>query len=338
MRLIGSLSNPFLVRRFCLYLAHRGIAHSSDARQDVVLGTPQYQIWIHDEDQVALALSLWEQFQHNSLDPMFRVEGPLPAAERRVKEHPLRAYVRAVTTPVTWAILLLSVLFFMLDVQQSYLLQQEGRGTQLTQVESLLLFDVPEQGGGYTSVWRGFSSWILLKWMTGSGEWAEGPLFVKIRQGEVWRLFSPALLHRDFLHILFNMIWLWMLSRPMEERLGSRKMILFVLMVGVGSNVAQYLMSGPFFLGYSGVITGMAGFIWMRMRIAPWEGYPIPRNTLLFLGLFVIGMVLLQGVTFVIRLATSTQMSSHIANSAHIVGAVMGMWLGRTSWFTRRAH
>ena len=45
----------------------------------------------------------------------------------------------------------------------------------------------------------------------------EIPLFEKIRQGELWRLFTPCILHRDFLHILFNMIWVWILVKQIEE-------------------------------------------------------------------------------------------------------------------------
>ena len=40
---------------------------------------------------------------------------------------------------------------------------------------------------------------------------------------------------------------------------------------------------------------GMAGFIWMRQRKAPWEGYPLHPSTFSFLGLFYFGHVILAG-------------------------------------------
>ena len=70
-------------------------------------------------------------------------------------------------------------------------------------------------------------------------------LFGKIRQGEVWRLFTPVLLHGGILHLLFNMAWVWMFGRLIEQRLGSFKYLFLSIIVGVISNVAQYLMSGP---------------------------------------------------------------------------------------------
>ena len=236
-----------------------------------------------------------------------------------------------IRTPCTLVILFLCIFFFLLNAQEAASLQ-----TSLTAVESWLLFDIPSFSKGHFAFWQGISSWLFLKVTTGSGALAEGPLFMKIREGEVWRLFSPALLHRDFLHILFNMLWLWMFSRPMEERMGSLKMIVFVLTVGVASNIAQYLMAGPLFLGYSGVVMGMAGFIWSRIKMAPWEGYAIPLTTLYFLGLFVVAMTFLQGVSLFLKLFTSFQGGPHIANTAHIVGAVVGIALGRSSWFMRR--
>jgi murein DD-endopeptidase MepM/ murein hydrolase activator NlpD len=47
----------------------------------------------------------------------------------------------------------------------------------------------------------------------------------KISQGQVWRLFTPCLMHRDFLHILFNMVWVWLLAKQVEERMRKFKML-----------------------------------------------------------------------------------------------------------------
>ena len=83
-----------------------------------------------------------------------------------------------------------------------------------------------------------------------------------------------------FYTFFFNMAWLWYLGRQIEQRAGSVRMLLMILVVGIIANVAQYLMSGPYFLGFSGVVVGMVGFIWVRQRVAPWEGYPLPRGVL----------------------------------------------------------
>ncbi len=162
------------------------------------------------------------------------------------------------------------------------------------------------------------------------------PMFEKIRQGELWRLFTPCILHRDFLHILFNMIWVWILLKQIEERLSKWKICLLILLIGVLSNVSQYLMSGPYFLGFSGVAVGLAGFIWMRQRKAPWEGYPLQKGTILFLLFFVVAMFALEILMFSLQLFSSVKITPSIANTAHIVGGLAGMLLGRISFFARR--
>lgn len=185
---------------------------------------------------------------------------------------------------------------------------------------------------------RGFYDWCLLKFKTGDASEAEGPLFIKIRQGELWRLVSPCVLHAGLLHILFNMIWVWMLSRPIEQRIGFLRTAFLSVGVAIGSNLVQYLMGGPFFVGYSGVVMGLAGFIWSRQKIAPWEGYPIQKSTLLFLVFFVLAMFGLQLTSFILQAFSDVQFPLQIANTAHIVGGILGALFGRMNFFSWRVR
>jgi GlpG protein len=132
------------------------------------------------------------------------------------------------------------------------------------------------------------------------------------------------------------MIWLWVLGRPIEERIGTLRTILFTLVLGISTNTIQYLISGPLFLGYSGVIMGLAGFTWMRGRVAPWEGYPLNRSTAIFLAVFVLAMFSLQMASFLIQLFTDLPFILNIANAAHIGGGIFGALLGRLSFFSLR--
>jgi GlpG protein len=183
--------------------------------------------------------------------------------------------------------------------------------------------------------WRGIYAFFMTGKRAGWERAKEIPMFEKIRKGEIWRLFTPCLLHRDFLHILFNMIWVWILLKQIEERLKKWKIGLLILFIAVVSNVAQYLMSGPYFLGFSGVAVGLAGFIWMRQKKAPWEGYPLQKGTVLFLLFFILAMFALELVTFSLHLFSVIKLTPSIANTAHIIGGGMGILLGRISFFGR---
>lgn len=187
------------------------------------------------------------------------------------------------------------------------------------------------------SYWEGGYDLLLQKLQGGKVQQPLPPLFEKIRQGEVWRLFTPCLLHHDILHLIFNMIWLVVLGKQMGQRLTAPKYILFVLLVGVFSNTCQYLVSGANFLGFSGILCGMLAFIWVRQKKAPWEGYPLPRSTILFMLYFILTMLGIQLISFYLEVAHQVSISPGIANTAHFAGAFSGALLGYFSYFSWNA-
>jgi len=187
--------------------------------------------------------------------------------------------------------------------------------------------------------WMGLYEIILKKFQKQKTEksYVSVPLFEKIRQGEVWRLFTPAILHSGFLHILFNMLWLWYLGKLMEPRLKFIRFLLFIIIVAVISNTFQYLMGGPYFLGFSGIITGMIGYIFIRQKVAPWEGYNVPNAIFYFIGIFIFAMMFLQIGSFLFQIfKPKVGFTPGIANTAHIVGALIGMGLAKIPFFAWR--
>ena len=67
------------------------------------------------------------------------------------------------------------------------------------------------------------------------------PGLADIRQGEWWRLVTPIIIHLGWLHIIFNMMWLHELGKIFEHKHGALKLILFILITGVFSNLVQYI-------------------------------------------------------------------------------------------------
>ena len=321
MRLIGHLDNENDAKRLTHFLKTKGMETHCDGFFDPNTGHMSYSIWVYEEDKIDDAQKEFAQFLQQPTHSVY--DTPMQEAVTMKDEI---AAPRMAATPFTVFIIGLCALVFFLNWMQE-------TGGEITPIQETLLFDFPQ---GVTPLWRGAYDWVLLKMTGGSTSLAEGPMFTRILEGEVWRLFSPAILHTETLHILFNMIWVWILCRSIEQKIGFFRLLLMILVVGIGSNIAQYLMSGPFFLGFSGVVMGFAGFIWMRERIAPWEGYPLHRSTILFLLLFVGGMFLVQAVSFGLQMFTSIGFSPNIANTAHIAGAVIGAVLGRFSFFGER--
>ncbi len=163
--------------------------------------------------------------------------------------------------------------------------------------------------------------------------WPDVPLFTKIKQGELWRLITPAFLHGNVFHILFNMLWLYALGRQLEQKLGAVRYLFFILLTGVITNIAQYMMTGSNFIGFSGILCAMITFIMARQVLAAWEGYRLDKMTKIFILVFIFGIFAFQLVSFVFEVTTHVSFASGIANTAHLVGLACGALLGRISFF-----
>lgn len=332
MRQIGTLSHENEARRLVQYLMSQGIDCRCDISFDPQTGQMSYQIWIRDEDQLEKAAQYLNEFTKNPTHPKYEVIEP-PAPPVMPTEEVLEAPTHRFGTNLTFLLIGLCAMLFFISSWQEAEMVRAGASVQtaIPPIDDLLFFESPS-----TSSWQGAYAWMLAKIEGTSPVSVEGPLFTQIREGQIWRLFTPALLHANLLHILFNMLWLWYLGRPIEQRIGPFRMLALTLAAGVFTNVLQYLMSGPLFLGYSGIVMALAGFTWMREKIAPWEGYPLNRGTILFLLLFVLAIFGLQVASFVIQVFTSYKFAPNIANTAHIAGAFIGALLARSKFFAQR--
>ncbi|QVL58012.1 MAG: rhomboid family intramembrane serine protease [Simkaniaceae bacterium] len=364
MRLIGTLKGEKEAFQFYSFLQEEKIecSYEPDSREE-----DTFQFWVMHEDEVDTAIHWLEEFKKNPEDPRFIVkEHPIDtqgiaedsSAEEGGEKEPLplrairlREKVRP-KMPLTRFIVLICALFYIWNGYQMADIAKKDKDPKqytLTPLMTELSYDMPtaenreelskeifsENRIGDDAVWDGFYG-VALGWPQSKAE-LEAPMFVQIRQGEVWRLFTPVFLHGGFLHILFNMLWLWMLGRQVEERTKKWQYIAVTLIIGILSNTFQYLMSGPLFIGYSGIVCGLAGFIWMRQRRAPWEGYPLQKGTIAFLAIFIVGMMLLQLVSFFLIRYQIADFSMNIANTAHISGAITGIVLGRIPLFSKGA-
>jgi GlpG protein len=184
-----------------------------------------------------------------------------------------------------------------------------------------------------TGIWTGLYDKVLNYFSSGKPIEFNEPMFEKIREGQIWRALTPIFLHYDIFHLFFNMIWLLVLGKQLEDRLGPGRYILLIVLTGLFSNTLQYLMSGSNFLGFSGVLCGMITFVWMRQKKAAWEGYQMQSSTMSFITVFIIAMFAIQLISFFLEIYTKTALPIGIANTAHLSGAALGAILGRSDFF-----
>ncbi|MBO6933653.1 MAG: rhomboid family intramembrane serine protease [Deltaproteobacteria bacterium] len=139
---------------------------------------------------------------------------------------------------------------------------------------------------------------------------------------EWWRLLTPMLLHLSWLHLLFNMWWLKDLGTAIEHQESSWKLLAMVLVVNLLACFGEFFIGSPRFGGFSGVVYGLFGYLWMRGRFDPTYPIRLPRSTVLWMMVWFI-------------LCFSGFMP--IANTAHAVGLVVGgLWGFLQSGYIRR--
>jgi GlpG protein len=299
MRKIGSLSSEAQARRFSAYLISVGVPAQTDAARD---GT--WEIWVHNDAQLGQASTELEQYLATPADPRYDT-GVRTAAklEKKAEAENRRSRARIIDARSQWGVF------------HSQALGPLTMGLMFICVAVYIYEAVSGQ--------RIFSR--VLSFTTPASMQAGDPLLA-IKHGQVWRLFTPALLHGGPLHLLFNVIWLRQLGSMIEYHEGTLNFAIQVLVYGVVGNALQYFIGGnPFFLGMSGVVYGLFGFMWICAKHDPRRAYVLDKET-------VVLMIAWFALCF-------TGIIGPIANFAHAGGLLSGMlWasiVSRAIPFTR---
>lgn len=129
---------------------------------------------------------------------------------------------------------------------------------------------------------------------------------------QLWRWFTPALLHFSFLHIAFNLLWWWYLGGAIEKRLGAGKLFVILVISALLSGWMQSRFSGVMFGGLSGAVYALMGYAWLRGERDPDSGVYLERGMMVFAVVWlVVGYMGWFGLS--------------IANAAHVTGLLVGL-------------
>ncbi|SBT43889.1 rhomboid family intramembrane serine protease [Micromonospora auratinigra] len=143
---------------------------------------------------------------------------------------------------VTYALIALVVLAYLVELARPSIVDQfDSLGTGLVDDAGQFYVD---QGGPYPGLHH-----------------------VGIAHGEWYRLITSAFLHSlpaqgvlGILHVVFNLYWIWVLGRIVEERLGGARFLAVYLLAALGGSVLGFLVD-PYgaAIGASGAVYGLAG-------------------------------------------------------------------------------
>lgn len=336
MRKIGSYPDR-RAESFVDYLTAEGLAANAVKSSE---GT--YELWIVDEDHWEEAKQRFAKFEASPDDPQYAKAAKKARdirREQREKKERVRQLVRVGEknyqrrTPVTFICLGICVL---LSLATEFSLNLER---PIVQQMVFNFFPLGEaMDAGYGDLLQG-----------NDGPITDGPIGLKaasILHGQFWRAISPAFLHADLRHLIFNMLVLISFGRRVEWMEGTWFMAGLVLVGAALPNLLQGLMPSSVdgsgvvlvqvadslyfyvpFVGFSGVDFALVTFMWIRgvQRMIP-EYQLSPLTVMIFLGVLFIGIA--GGGPFIF--------GSKIANWGHGGGLVVGIIaallpLGRTA-------
>ena len=167
---------------------------------------------------------------------------------------------------------------------------------------------------------------------TGAGECALG----KSNEPALVTLFTAMFMHGSIMHLLGNMLFLWIFGNNVEDSMGHVKFTAFYLLGGIAAMAAQTAIdldaSVPT-LGASGAVSAVLGgyiLLYPRARVVTVIFLVFIFTIVQLPALLVLGFWFLQQIAFgYFDLTSAGSEGGGVAYFAHIGGFVLGLLLVR---------
>lgn len=156
------------------------------------------------------------------------------------------------------------------------------------------------------------------------------PLSAQVDQhAPVLTLVTSMFLHGGFLHLLFNMLFLWVYGSTVEDAMHPLSFLGFYLAAGMAAGVAQVVVAASATLptvGASGAIAAVIGgyvLLYPRVRILTLVFFPI----VVWLPAWLVagGWGVLQLIATWTSVLTPAGLDGGVAYMAHLAGFVIGL-------------
>ena len=147
--------------------------------------------------------------------------------------------------------------------------------------------------------------------------------------GEYWRLFTAMFLHASIMHLIFNMMVLYILGRDIERFFGKKKFLLIYFLSGLVGSGASFLLVPGVSVGASGAIFGLMGANLFLYKL----------NPLVYKRLYGTDLLILISINLVLGFITpNIDMAGHIGGliSGFVIASALGLNVEKI-WVKKRA-
>jgi membrane associated rhomboid family serine protease len=146
-------------------------------------------------------------------------------------------------------------------------------------------------------------------------------------------IFSSMFMHGGWMHLIGNMLFLWIFGDNVEDRIGHGKFLIFYLLAGIAAMFAQYTVNPGSSIpnvGASGAIAGVLGsylLMFPQARVNVLLGRQVvAMPAFIVLGFWIV-FQLISGVGTIAYTDESADVGG-VAYMAHIGGFVAGLAMG----------
>lgn len=308
--MIGTIARDTDAERFSDYLVAQGMPNMVEESST----SGEWQVWVEHDDDLDRAKAELQEYLRGPEDPKYVAAvnhaEKIRKEEEKKQERLKKQYIDVRTRwgqPKQWAApltLLLVAASCVISVGTNSIGMFGERKTG--PINALRFTTVDEQR------WNAFEA--AHPEIQNEHEFFARFWLSELPRGQVWRLFTPMFLHWGAIHLLFNMFWLRDLGGMVELGRGTWRLALLVAACAVVPFIFQHVVSGPGFGGMSGVVYGLFGYVWVKGRYEPHLGLGISsQSAMIMMAWLVICM---------------TGMIGPVANTAHVVGLIMGAAIG----------
>jgi membrane associated rhomboid family serine protease len=189
-----------------------------------------------------------------------------------------------------------------------------------------------------TTTLIGLNVLIFLLELSGGDQFIVNWAFIPARFSEqpatnAITIFSSMFMHGGWMHLIGNMLFLWIFGDNVEDRIGHGKFLVFYLLAGIAAMFAQYILNPDSSIpnvGASGAIAGVLGaylLMFPQARVNVLLGRQVvAMPAFIVLGLWIV-FQLISGVGTIAYTDESADVGG-IAYMAHIGGFVAGLAMG----------
>jgi len=315
MRSLTTIEGQARAEAFVAYLLTQNISthvEPTDASKT------HWEVWIRDEDRLVQAQEEWRRFESNPENPVY--QQAVKEARSILKEKRDEAVARQRNIRTTR------------DVAQNSMFNGRLPPLTLTLIILCCIFSIlssfsspkPSNRLG-TSIVKQLKFVDMAKF-----EKTQDPA-ASLKAFELWRIFTPMFLHGDPFHLIMNMLALASLGRLTERLERTPRYLWLILACAIGSHLPQGLLpenilgirglsGSPNFVGISGVVLGLFGYIATKTYLRRDLGFSLSSQSY-----FMVGIILFLG--FAGDIAGNVG-NLRMANFAHLGGLLTGIVLG----------